>query len=146
MAKTVRDAMTKRPTTVAADATIVEAARAMRDEDAGIVPVVDGDRLEGVITDRDIAVRGVAKGQPPQQRSVGEVMTNEVKFIFEDEEVGEAAKKMATWQVHRLPVLDRNKQLVGIVSLGDVALETEDHGKVAEAVEGIVQPTGKREQ
>ncbi|MGE5271204.1 MAG: CBS domain-containing protein [Thiohalocapsa sp.] len=122
------------------------AARLMADSGAGVLPVCDGEKLVGMITDRDIAVRGVAEGKTPDKCNVRDVMTGEVNFIFEDEDITEAAKKMGEWQVHRLPVLDRQKQLVGIVSLGDLALETEEHQKLAEAVEGIAQPTGKHEQ
>jgi CBS domain-containing protein len=142
----VKEIMTLDVEATTPDDDLQTAAQLMADSDAGVLPVCDGERLVGMITDRDIAVRGVAEGKAPQQCNVRDVMTKDVNFIFADEEVSEAAKKMGEWQVHRLPVLDRNKRMVGIVSLGDVALETEEHAKVAEAVEGIVQPTGKREQ
>lgn len=142
----VKEIMTMDVEATTPDDDLQTAAQLMADSGAGVLPVCDGERLVGMITDRDIAVRGTAEGKAPQQCNVRDVMTEDVKFIFEDEEVSDAAKKMGEWQVRRLPVLDRNKQMVGIVSLGDVALETEERGKVAEAVEGIVQPTGKHEQ
>jgi CBS domain-containing protein len=142
----VKEIMTVDVEATTPDDDLQTAARLMTDSGAGVLPVCDGERLVGMITDRDIAIRGVAEGKAPQQCNVREAMTADVKFIFEDEEVGEAVKRMGEWQVHRLPVLDRNKHLVGIVSLGDVALETDEHGKLADAVEGIAQPTGKREQ
>ncbi|MCW2315269.1 CBS domain-containing protein [Rhodoblastus acidophilus] len=102
------------------DHSIREAAQAMKDIDAGLLPVGENDRLVGMITDRDIAVRAVADGKSCDT-PVREVMTTDVQYCFEDEELSDAAAKMGALQVRRLPVLDHDKRLVGIVSLGDIA-------------------------
>ena len=104
----------------APDHSIREAAKAMKDTDAGFLPVGENDRLVGMITDRDIAVRAVADGKSCDT-PVREVMTTDVHYCFEDEELSDAASKMGALKVRRLPVLDHDKRLVGIVSLGDIA-------------------------
>jgi CBS domain-containing protein len=97
------------------------AAKLMEDDDFGSLPVGENDRLVGMLSDRDIVIRGVAHGLSPMA-TVREVMSDEVKYIFDDETVEDAARMMAKLQVRRLPVLNRDKRLVGIVSLGDVAV------------------------
>ena len=116
----VSDVMTKNVETVRPDQPAREAARFMLQADAGSIPVTDGDRLVGMITDRDIAVRGIAKGKGPDT-SVRDVMTDHVDYCFEDQDVEEVTKNMADIKVRRLPVLNRDKRLVGIISLGDIA-------------------------
>src|SRR3977135_1394476 len=98
------------------------ASKLMADIDAAVFPVGENDRLVGMITDRDIAVRGVAQGCDPKKTAVREAMSGEVRFCFEDENPDEVARKMAAWQVRRLPVLNRDKRLVGIVSPGDLVI------------------------
>lgn len=98
------------------------AALLMRENDFGLLPVEEDDRLIGMLTDRDITIRAVAEGLSPVETEVQEVMTTEVEFIFDDYPVEEAARYMSELQVRRLPVVDRDHRLVGIVSLGDVAL------------------------
>ena len=122
---------------------IREVAKMMADIDAGAVPVSDNDRLVGMVTDRDIAVRAVAAGKGPDT-PVREVMTPEVKYVFEDEDLDQVAKNMASIRVRRLPVVNRDKRLVGIVSLGDVALKGER--AAAKAVKGVSQPGGPHSQ
>jgi len=126
------------------DQTLAEAARAMADLDAGILPVADNNRLVGMITDRDIAVRGVAKGMGPNA-TVRQVMSAEVKYCFDDDDVDDVLQNMGDLQVRRLPVLNRDKRLVGIISLGDLAAngETAEAGK---ALGGISQPGGQHSQ
>jgi CBS domain-containing protein len=124
--------------------TIQDAARMMAEIDAGILPVGDNDRLVGMITDRDIAVRAVAKGLPPDTL-VREVMSQEVKYCFEDDDVAEVAHNMADIQVRRLPVLNRDKRLVGIVSLADIAI-AEGPEPAGEAICGISEPGGQHSQ
>jgi CBS domain-containing protein len=124
--------------------TIREAAQLMAELDTGIIPVREGDRLVGMITDRDITVRGVAQGRGPDT-SVREVMTDDVKYCFEDDDTNEVARNMADIQVRRLPVLDRDKRLVGIISLGDMAI-TEGASQAGDAVAGISQPGGEHSQ
>jgi CBS domain-containing protein len=105
--------------------TLRTAAKMMADLDVGILPIGENDRLVGMVTDRDIAIRGVADGRDVQATKLRELMTKEVRYCFDDEDTGAVATKMAEWQVRRLPVLNREKRLVGIVSLGDLAIGDE---------------------
>ena len=123
--------------------TIKEAARTMGQLDAGSLPVGENDRLVGMITDRDIAVRAVAQGLGPDT-PVRKVMSAEVKYCFEDEDIGEVADNMGEIKVRRLPVLNRSKRLVGIVSLGDIARA--DNGSAADAMRDIAEPGGAHSQ
>ena len=116
----VSEVMTRDVRVARADQTIREAANIMLDIDAGVLPVSENDQLVGMITDRDIAVRAIAQGKGPLT-SVGEVMTSDVKHCFENEDTDHVARNMADQQVRRLPVVNRDKRLVGILSLGDVA-------------------------
>lgn len=136
MAKKVRDAMTEQPRTLAPDATIVEAARAMRDEDAGIMPVVEGDRLEGVITDRDIVVRTVADGRSPEEARVRDVMSERLVTIDPDQDLDEAMRLMAEHQVRRLPVCEEDGRLIGVLAQADVARKGDD-ARTGETVQRI---------
>ena len=125
--------------------TIRRAAQMMKEIDAGFLPVGENDRLVGTITDRDIAVRGVAEGRSPDT-PVREVMSADVHYIFADESVEQAASRMGELQVRRLPVLNRDKRLVGIISPGDVSRcdgATEDTGA---ALKEITQPGGRHIQ
>ena len=131
----IRDVMTRDVQTVTPEQTAQEAASFMLREDAGSMPVSDGNRLIGMITDRDIAVRGVARGYGPET-AVRELMTDDIICARIDDDVEEVAMRMSEAQVRRLPVLDENEQLCGIVSLGDLSRETE--GEVAHhALEGV---------
>jgi CBS domain-containing protein len=112
--------------------------------DAGVLPVGDKDRLVGMITDRDIAIRGIARGKGPDT-PVREVMTEEVKYCFEDQEVDEVTRNMGDIQVRRLPVVNRDKRLVGILSLGDIS-KTGDGAATAEALNKITRPGGSHTQ
>jgi CBS domain-containing protein len=140
----VAEVMTRDVRLIEPNQTIQEAARMMADVDAGIMPVGEGNRLVGMITDRDIAVRAVAEGKGPQTQ-VREVMSPEVKYCFEDEDTDAVARNMAEIQVRRLPVVNRDKRLVGIISLGDLAV-TEGAHPAGEAVSGISQPGGQHSQ
>ena len=115
----VSDKMTNKVQITSPDDTIQQAARTMAGCDAGALPVGTGDHLIGMITDRDIAVRGVAQGKAPNVK-VREVMTQEVRYCFEDEDLDHVAANMADQQVRRLPVVNREKKLVGILSIGDI--------------------------
>lgn len=106
------------------DDSVQSAARIMESEDFGSLPVGENDRLVGMLTDRDITIRAVARGLAPQDCKVREVMSSDVKYVYEDEPVAAAARVMGDLHVRRLPVLNREKRLVGIVSLGDVAQTT----------------------
>jgi CBS domain-containing protein len=138
----VSEAMTRDVRVASPDQTIREAARIMAEIDAGVLPVGEKDRLVGMITDRDIAIRGVAEGKAPDTR-IRDVMTQDVKYCFEDEEIDDVARNMADIQVRRLPVVSRDKRLVGIIALADVAA-TESPEIVGEAVSGISEPAGER--
>jgi CBS domain-containing protein len=123
---------------------IREVARTMAEIDAGAIPVGENDRLVGMITDRDIAVRAVAAGKGPDT-PVRDVMTHDVKYCFEDEDLNHVAKNMSEQRVRRLPVMNRDKRLVGMLSVGDLALK---QGKKAagEAISGISQHGGPHSQ
>jgi CBS domain-containing protein len=124
--------------------TIQQAAKIMARIDAGVLPVGENDRLVGMITDRDIAVRAVGEGRGPDTQ-VGEVMSREVKYCFDDDDVEEVAENMAELQVRRLPVLNRDKRLIGIVSIGDIAREHQPR-ETGEALQGISRPGGPHSQ
>ncbi|HXS42541.1 MAG TPA: CBS domain-containing protein [Stellaceae bacterium] len=118
-----RDVMTAGAAIVSPDTTILDAAKTMAESDVGILLVGKSDRLVGMITDRDIAIRGVAQGRDPVQTRVGELMTGKVLYCYDDEEVGAIASTMSNLQIRRLPVVNRNKRLMGVLSLGDIALK-----------------------
>ena len=140
----VREAMTRDVRVASPDESILDAARVMADIDAGVLPVGENDRLVGMITDRDIAVRGVAEGRGPDT-PVRELMSDGIVCARAGEDVHEVALRMSKEQVRRLPVLDDNDRLCGIVSLGDLARES--RGEAAqEALEGVSQPGGQHEQ
>jgi CBS domain-containing protein len=140
----VSEVMTRDVQTIRADQRVQEAASFMLNEDAGSIPVTDGERLIGMITDRDIAVRGVAKGYGPDT-PVRELMTDDIVCAREDDDVDDVASKMSEAQVRRLPVIDDQERLCGIVSLGDLSRETDDES-AAEALEGVSQPGGEHRQ
>src|SRR5215831_15417010 len=120
------------------------AAAMMKKLDAGALPVGEHDKLVGMITDRDIAIRGIAEGRGPDAM-VHDAMSQEVKYCFEDEEVAHVVENMAELQVRRLPVMNRDKRLVGIVSLGDLAIQG-SLPKTARALHRISQPGGQHNQ
>jgi CBS domain-containing protein len=136
--QSVRDLMTANPRSIEADQPVAEAARIMRDEDAGLVPVVEGDRLVGTVTDRDIAIRVVAEGKDPQSTTVREVASTDLVTIDPQQELAEALRLMAQHQVRRLPVVEEDGRLVGIVAQADVARHA-DEQSVGEVVEQISQ-------
>jgi len=134
----VRDVMTARPECIGPDDTLQQAARKMKDLDVGSVPVCDNDRLVGMLTDRDVVVRCVAECKDPGNCKVRDVMTEGINYCFEDDDVNHAAAQMRDKQIRRLVVLNRDRRLVGIVSLGDMAVESggdkEVAGRTLEAV------------
>ncbi|MEW6296620.1 MAG: CBS domain-containing protein [Thermodesulfobacteriota bacterium] len=136
----IRDVMTPKVEIVHPDAALREAAEKMSQLDVGPLPVCDGERLVGMLTDRDITVRATAKGCDPNTTKVRDVMTPDVVYCFEDQDVETAAQMMEMRQIRRLPVLNREKRLVGIVSLGDVAVKTGDQNLAGEALERVSEP------
>src|SRR6185503_3670579 len=122
----LRDIMTRNVEIVSADSSLKEAATKMRELDVGLIPVCDGDRLQGMVSDRDITIRATADGRDPVKTKVSEIMSTDIAYCLEDQEVEEAISLMEARQIRRLPVLDTDKRLVGIVSLGDVAVHIGD--------------------
>lgn len=130
----VADAMTRDVRVTRPDQTIIDAARMMADCDCGILPVEDQDRLVGMITDRDIVVRALAQGKADAR--IGDVMSHDIKYCFDDDDVDSVANNMGDLQVRRLPVVNHSKRLVGILSLGDIA-KTDEIQASAHALHGI---------
>jgi CBS domain-containing protein len=136
MAKSIREAMTSNPCSIDADKSVAYAAKMLRDEDVGIAPVVEGDRLVGVLTDRDIAVRVVAEGLDPEKVKVSEVASRDVVTLDPQQDLDEALRLMARHQVRRLPVVEEDGRLVGVVAQADVAEQGDDR-RTGEVVEQI---------
>ena len=134
----IRNVMTRHVKVASPEDTLQHAAQLMETNDFGLLPVGENDRLVGMLSDRDITVRGVARGMSPTKSTVRDIMSCEVKYVYEDESVEDAARNMSDLQVRRLPVLDRDKRLVGIVSLGDLALMRPQ--PAADALTFISQP------
>jgi CBS domain-containing protein len=138
----IREVMTRDARLTHPDDTVQQAAMLMKDHDCGILPVADGDRLVGMVTDRDIAIRCIARGKGPNAR-VTEAMTQEVMYCFDDEDTQHVCQNMADIQVRRLPVVNRDKRLVGIVSLSDLARKEPN---TAKALHGIARPGEQHNQ
>lgn len=136
----VRDIMSRDVEVVHPDSVIQEAADKMKTLNVGSLPVCDNKRLVGVVTDRDIAIRAVASGLDPNSTKVCDTMTPELIYCFEDETVSEAAKLMERYQIRRLPILSRNKHLVGIVALGDLAVDVGNEKLSGTVLEEISEP------
>jgi CBS domain-containing protein len=137
----IKEIMTRDPVVSRPDATLREAAQTMRELDSGVLPIGEDDRLLGILTDRDITIRATAEGKDPNSTPVREVMSSEVVACFEDDDEQDAAAKMQEHQLRRLVVLDRNERLVGIVSMGDLALYTTDDRLAGEVTEAVSEPT-----
>ena len=138
----VHELMTTEPTTVEPKATLGEVATLMKQQDCGSIPVIEGGRLIGIVTDRDIVVRGVAAGKDPKTQRVNEVMSADPVTIGPDEDVSDAEKKMADRQIRRLPVVEGGK-LVGIIVTAQIA-RADDKRKVGETIKEISAPTSGR--
>lgn len=137
----VAEAMTRDVRVANPDQNLIDAAKMMADCDCGVLPVGENDRLVGMITDRDIVVRGLAQGKAGDTR-IRDVMTEDVKYCFEDDDVDDVARNMGDVQVHRLPVLSSDKRLTGIVSLGDIAHKGGTQA-TADALTGIAEPSSQ---
>jgi CBS domain-containing protein len=136
----LKDIMTRNPDVVRPDDNVRTAATKMAELNVGVLPVTEGDRLMGIVTDRDIIIRAVAPGLDPASARIRDVMTSNPTVIYEDQTIQEAAQMMGQQQIRRLPVLDRNRRLVGIVSLGDLAVDTGDEKLAAETLKEISEP------
>ena len=136
MGTSVQDLMTSNPRTIGSESSVVEAAKIMRDEDVGIVPIVDGDRLVGTITDRDIAIKVVAEGKDVGSTTVGQVASRDLVTVDPQQDLDEALRLMAQHQVRRLPVVEEDGRLVGILAQADVAREAspQQTGRVVEEI------------
>jgi CBS domain-containing protein len=144
-----QEIMSKNPTCVTADTPLVEAARLMKTENIGVVPVVESTgskRLVGVLTDRDIAIRAVAEGRDGATTSVGHVMSSDVRTSAPDDSVEDVMELMGREQVRRIPIVDDRGNLVGIVAQADIVLEARDNRKAEKTVEKISEPSGKHAQ
>jgi len=136
----LRDIMTRNVEVVNGNASLKEAATKMKTLDVGLIPVCDGDRLKGLLTDRDITIRATANGRDPSKTKVSEVMSTDIAYCLEDQAVDEAVILMEARQIRRLPILNQDKQLVGIVSLADIAVDVGDRDLTGETLEEISEP------
>lgn len=142
----IREIMTPNVSVVAPNATLKQVAQQMRDLDVGALPVCDGTNLIGMLTDRDVTIRATAEGLDPNSTTVATVLgSGEVVYCFEDQDTEEAATLMGDKQIRRLPILSRDKKLVGIVSLGDLAVQTGKKKMVGDALEDVSQPAGRQQ-
>ena len=133
----VRDVMTPNPECVSERDSISDVARIMKEQDTGVVPVVDGKKIIGLITDRDIVVRGIAEGRDLSSVKVNELMTKSVRSVSEDTPVNDVLSLMGSAEIRRVPVVNGNNELVGIISLGDIATNSKQDDRVGKAVEDI---------
>lgn len=138
MAKSVRDLMTRNPCSIDADKSVTYAAKMLRDEDVGLAPIVDGERLVGTVTDRDIAIRVVAEGKDPESTKVKEIASINLVTVDPQQDLDVALKLMAKHQVRRLPVIEEGGRLVGLVAQADIA-RSGDEKQTGRVVEGISQ-------
>jgi CBS domain-containing protein len=138
----VAETMTRDVRVAKCDQSIAEVAKMMADCDCGVVPVEENDRLIGMITDRDLVIRALAQGKAGETK-VRDVMSAEVKYCFEGDDLDSVAHNMGDLQVRRLPVVNRDKRLVGIVSLGDIASAEKGQPPVAEALSSISEPASQ---
>jgi CBS domain-containing protein len=136
----VRDIMTTNFQIATTDMSLRDAARMMRDGDFGYLPVGENERLRGAVTDRDIVVRAVAEGLDPDATTIAEVLSEQIVYCFEDDEIAEAADVMKLEQIRRLAVLNGDKRLVGVVSLGDIARITDDNRLTGDIESHVAQP------
>jgi CBS domain-containing protein len=136
----LRDIMTRNVEVVSAGASLKDAAKKMKDLDVGLIPVCDGDRLKGVLTDRDITIRATADGRDPSKTKVSQVMSTDLAYCLEDQEVEEAVSVMEARQIRRLPIVNQDKRLIGIISLADIAVHVGDRDLSGETLEEISAP------
>ena len=140
MAKKIREVMTRDVEVINPNDTLRDAAEKMRTLNVGSIPVCDGQRVVGMLTDRDIVVRAIAQGLQVEHTSLGDVMSSGIEYCFDDDDSDRILERMRDKQIRRMIVVDRSKKLVGIASLGDLAGEVSEH-KVGEALEGISEPS-----
>lgn len=132
-----KDVMSKKPEFVPPTATLKQAAAQMEAHDFGFLPIGENDRLIGAITDRDIAIRATARGKDPTKTTVRDVMTKNVEYCFEDDDLNEVVSHMESQKIRRLVVLNKNKRMTGIISLGDVATKCKDEKLCSELTDAV---------
>jgi CBS domain-containing protein len=138
---TVADVMTRGVRSMSPQDTVVLAAQAMDELNVGVIPVCDGDKLVGMVTDRDIVVRGVAQQADPKTMKLADVMSTNVRCATEDEDVDDVLSEMAETQIRRMPVIDQQKRLVGMITIGDIAAkDPDDDVDVAMSLGDISEP------
>lgn len=133
----VKDVMSKNPDAISEDMTLKQAAEEMKKNDFGFLPVKQNGQIAGVITDRDLVIRALAKGQDPNKTKLKDAMTNKILFCYEDDDLKQAVKIMCDKQIHRLAVYDKQKKISGVISIGDIARKCKDAvllGKLTEAI------------
>jgi CBS domain-containing protein len=140
----LREVMTTNVTTLMPSATVQDAAQQMKALNVGSIPICERNQLLGMLTDRDIVVRVIAERHNPETQQIQDVMTPQVDYCYEDQDVEEAAQIMQDRQIRRLPIIDRDNRLVGIVSLGDLAVKTNEEKTMAQALEQISLPAEPR--
>ena len=133
--------MTRDVEVISGSASVKEAAVKMKDLDVGLIPVCEGDGLRGMLTDRDITIRATAAGRDPKEIRVEEIMSTDIAYCLEDQEVEEAVSLMEARQIRRLPILNQDKRLVGIISLGDIAVHAGDANLAGETLQEISAPS-----
>ena len=136
----ISEILTPTPQCITPESTVTMAAERMKLLNVGMLPICDRDRLVGSITDRDITIRSTSQGANPNTTLVGDVMTKDIVYCFEDEDIEKAAEQMEERQIRRLPVLNRDKRLVGILSLGDLAVRTHREKLAGEVLERVSEP------
>ncbi len=137
----VSEIMSRKLVVVSPADTVKSAANAMRSSNVGILPVLSEDRMIGIITDRDIVIRVVADGKSPAECEVGDVMTEEIHYCLDDDDIEEVARRLGEQRIRRMPVLDRNNRPVGLISLDDIAIHADWGRTVAEALRRIAAPS-----
>ena len=136
----IKEIMTRDVVTIHPDATVDEAAQQMSRHDVGMLPVYDGEQMVGLFTDRDITIRVVGEGRNPKKTRVRDIMTPEIIYCYDHEDVKEAVDSFGKMQIRRLPVLNRKKQLVGVLSIGDLAVDTGNQLLAGQVLKRVSQP------
>ena len=140
----VKEIMSSPCEKIDSSSSICEASELMRSSDVGVLPVEKSGRIVGIVTDRDIVVRGIAQHLNPEKTSISKVMSSDVTWCYEDDDVEDVVKKLEEKQIHRLLVLNSDEQPVGILSLSDIAVKMSDETLTCRALEKICEPTGSR--
>lgn len=140
----LKDIMTKNVKIIPQNASVRDAAKLMKEIDTGFIPVMENNRVIGTITDRDIVVRSIAEGRDPNDTRVHDVMTSEFFFCYEDDDVKKAAKLMSDKQIRRIPIINHNNELVGVVALGDLAVDNRNDKMSGDILEDISKPSKPR--